>query len=680
MLSPYTVTIYTKQDNPYNVIPDAPIEIRERLANGTSGSLSIIYSDQEGLIPITQTGAKADSNGQFVFYAEAAQYNAVYESQTVPVDIGLTADTLPSAIINNLSLPHVFDTVDSATSTTVSLPLGKSVRIKDRANAKFTVVTISSLGGSPLSGFEELELTNNPTKALILTSVLNDSKKPLILAQWGGKKSDIGDNTIGFDNSEVFQYMITYAKENAISVIKVWGGRYKVNTGIVAPNSNDGLGETTVTIQGSGENSTEIFTTTNIDIFTHGKFFNLFDLSIANRGLDGLTKYTGTATRCNGESWKCRTERVTFWWFKIAQVKRYSLWDSYRDLTYNGNLCGIKLARVSDMFDQTNPGAVGPWNRGDLDGWFHNKNTFDNIVFNGDKESSGGRGEIGFWGATEGCTFKNVTAQNYERDGTIPNQTIPLGQASTGIQLEGGGLTSTASQDNTITSMYFERTFNALKVTDQKALVINGLFTQGQAGGNILLDATRSTVNVTGQTNQSAGWNGGDIVAVDSNITFDKVIQSAGGASSRSLTNSYLSENGVPIQTVIRTSEVTITPEFTGSLSITVKTDADEIAYERIGNYVPFTGRVDVDSVTGTSASSTYIEIGGMPFSVGNATQRAGNASVNVTVFNGVNGTEMVPAILLENATAIRVFVVPSTMTGNEQFYISGHYFTTAFS
>lgn len=134
MLSPYTVTVYTKQDNPYNVIPDAPIEIRERLSNGTSGSLSIIYSDQEGLIPITQTGAKADSNGQFVFYAEAAQYNAVYESQTVPVDIGLTADTLPSAIINNISLPYVFDTVEHM--KLIELTVGKTVSVVDRTGSE----------------------------------------------------------------------------------------------------------------------------------------------------------------------------------------------------------------------------------------------------------------------------------------------------------------------------------------------------------------------------------------------------------------------------------------------------------------------------------------------------------------------------------------------------------------
>tara|TARA_R110002096_G_scaffold159193_1_gene324918 strand:- start:139 stop:2367 length:2229 start_codon:yes stop_codon:yes gene_type:complete len=152
MLSPYVVTVYTKQDNPYNVIPDAPIEVRERLANGTSGSLSIIYEDQEGLIPITQTGAKADSNGQFVFYAEAAQYNAVYESQTVPVDIGLTADSLPSALSNSLSQAYEFETIIDMTSSVIEFPDGKALNIKDE-NGKFSkYVKVSTPSDEVLAG------------------------------------------------------------------------------------------------------------------------------------------------------------------------------------------------------------------------------------------------------------------------------------------------------------------------------------------------------------------------------------------------------------------------------------------------------------------------------------------------------------------------------------------------
>ncbi len=101
-LQGFTVTIQPKEDSPFNVIPNAPIEIRERLANDTSGGLSVIFSDSAGLSPITQTGATANALGQFTFYAAAAGYNAVYDNNgtpvTIPVDVGVTAVILAAAI------------------------------------------------------------------------------------------------------------------------------------------------------------------------------------------------------------------------------------------------------------------------------------------------------------------------------------------------------------------------------------------------------------------------------------------------------------------------------------------------------------------------------------------------------------------------------------------------------
>tara|TARA_R110000851_G_scaffold219118_2_gene371922 strand:- start:5553 stop:7376 length:1824 start_codon:yes stop_codon:yes gene_type:complete len=126
-LSPYIVTVITKEDAPYNVIPNAPIEIRERLSNGSSGGLSLIYEDELATIPITQTGATADTNGQFVFYAEAAQYNAIYQSQTVPVDMGLTPSTLTSALINDLSQAYTFKTVTLMQASLIVFPVGKKI-------------------------------------------------------------------------------------------------------------------------------------------------------------------------------------------------------------------------------------------------------------------------------------------------------------------------------------------------------------------------------------------------------------------------------------------------------------------------------------------------------------------------------------------------------------------------
>lgn len=104
-LTPATITVMTKANDPYNIIEEAAIEIRVRNPDGTSGNLSVIYSDEAGLIPITQPGAKSDLNGQFVFYAKAARYNAVYNNGgnlvTQPAVIGSSGEVSPLDINTN---------------------------------------------------------------------------------------------------------------------------------------------------------------------------------------------------------------------------------------------------------------------------------------------------------------------------------------------------------------------------------------------------------------------------------------------------------------------------------------------------------------------------------------------------------------------------------------------------
>jgi len=101
-LQSFTVTIVTKTDAPFNILPNAPIEIRERLSSGASGGLSLIFSDSAGTIPITQTGATTNSLGQLTFFAAAADYNAVFDNQgtpvTIAVDVGVTGGVLNSRI------------------------------------------------------------------------------------------------------------------------------------------------------------------------------------------------------------------------------------------------------------------------------------------------------------------------------------------------------------------------------------------------------------------------------------------------------------------------------------------------------------------------------------------------------------------------------------------------------
>lgn len=495
--------------------------------------------------------------------------------------------------------------------------------------------------------------------------------EPLKPPQWGLKKSDIDE--VGFDNSSNLQALVDYASTTG-SVINFETGRYYLASGITIPSVNDGTGINAVIFQGAGRTRTELFTDQDINMITHVDYFSMRDLFLAQRGEDGVTKFTGSGLYSAGQVRFCTFTNVNVWWFKFGTIWRFSLWCKFTNMAYNGNLCGIKLARNDDIEDQDNPSPPGFWNQSN--GWFHNTNTFDTITFNGDQESAGGRGEIGFWGAVENNVFINITAQNYERDGTIPNQTIPLGQVSTCVQIEGGGATSSTSKGNSITGLYMERSFKGLKVANVDVLNINQWFTQGQAGGENLLECDDSAITVNGQINQSAGWSA-DIVATDSTVTFDAPLQSSGGSGGRSLTNSFFSETGVRMNPTIKTTSVTMSPG-TGGGTITIDTANDLLGYSRLGQQVTVTGRVDVDSVSG--ATGIFFNIDGLPFSTANISERAGNAAASVTHFTSGGTATNPPAIIVESSTSLRVYMDASTVAAGDQIYLSASYLTDDFS
>jgi hypothetical protein len=580
---------------------------------------------------------------------------------------GVSAEAIQLDLINDLSQTYDFDTVALMTASVITFPTSKVLTTKgyyainDGGGASYTQTAgaTPNIGSPAMSqgGYAELEILGE-----------------IIPKQWGAQTSAAGTTT-GFDNSTITQAIYNYMTTNGVGLCSWGNGRYYFASNVNQPVVNDGLGTNPVYNVGTGINSTELFTDQNIDMFTHQDNFSMKSLSIAQRGTDGVTKYTGVALRANGQCRKCLFEDLDIWWFKFGTLQRFSLWNVYRKVTYNGNLCGIKLARSSDMEDQTNPSPVGVWNA--ADGWFHNTNSFDTIIFNGDKESNGGRGEIGFWGAIQGNAFRNITAQNYERDGTIPNQTIPIGQVSTGVEIVGGGPTSTNAKGNTITSFYIERTFKGLKVTDVDSLIIDQWFTQGQTGAENLLECDNSDITINGQVNQSAGWVA-DIVATDSNVTIDRPLQSNGGGGGRSLTNSYFSQTGVRIDPAINTSTVTMSAG-TGGGTITIDTAADQLAYNRQGQEVTVTGRLDVLSVS--ALTGAFFNIDGLPFAPFNAIERAGNAAVTVSYFVIGGGAVTAQAgVILEGATSIRVYIDCTTIVAGDSVYVSATYLSDDFS
>ncbi len=575
-------------------------------------------------------------------------------------------NSLNTSLINDLSQAYEFATVALMIASTITFPVGKKLETLgyyatgDGGGAEY----VQTAGATPDIGSPAM--VGGGHAAL---QVFGE----IIPKQWGAQTSAAGTTT-GFDNSTITQAIYNYMTTNGVGLCSWGNGRYYFASNVNQPIVNDGLGTNPVYNVGTGINSTELFTDQNIDMFTHQDNFSMRSLSIAQRGTDGVTKYTGVALRSNSQCRKCRFEDLDIWWFKFGNLQRFSLWNVYRKVTYNGNLCGIKLARSSDMEDQTSPSPAGNWNDGD--GWFHNVNSFDTIIFNGDKESSGGRGEIGFWGAIQGCTFRNITAQNYERSGAIPNQTIPLGQVSTCMQIEGGGSASTNAKGNIINGLYFERSFKGLKVADTDALIIDQWFTQGQAGGENLLECDNSDITINGQVNQTSGW-AADIVATGSNVTIDRPLQSSGGGGGRSLTNSYFSENGIRINPTIKTQTVTMSVG-TGGGTITIDPTADLLSYTRQGQEVTVTGRVDVLSVV--APTGIYFNIDGLPFSPINATERAGNAPVGVAYFASGGGVTSQAGAILEGATSIRVYIDCTTIASGDSVFVSATYLSDDFS
>ena len=524
--------------------------------------------------------------------------------------------------------------------------------------ASYLVVKQADFGGAP-DDVGNILLFNGNVAQLIVDSDLK-------AAQWGLKKSAIG--AVGFDNSANLQALVDYASLTG-SVISFEAGRYYLNTGVTIPTNNDGTGINSVIFQGAGRTRTEIFTDQTINMITHNDYFVMRDLFLAQRGEDGGTKYTGSALYSTGQVRFCDFDNVNIWWFKFGTIWRFSLWNNFSNMSYNGNLCGIKLARNDDMEDQDNPSPPGTWNAGD--GWFHNQNTFNTILFNGDKESNGGRGEIGFWGAVQGTDFSNITCQNYERSGAIPNETIPLGQVSTCMEIQGGGPTSAQTFNNKLDDYYIERSFKGLKVVNNRRLTINSWFSQGQAGGENLLEVDTSDVTIRGQTGQTPGFTNG-VYATDSNITLDKPLAASG--TTRVLNNSYLSENGIPIPDTVKNVTVTASAG-TGGGSLTLLPDADVLAYTRQGSSVVVTGRVAVDTVA--SLTGDFFNIDGLPFAPSNEPDNSGNAAVSITYFPAGGGTLTVPGLIVENSTSIRVYYDGATVAAGDEIHVSATYLSS---
>ena len=111
----------------------------------SNDTLADIYSDAAGANPINQDGIsnKSNSSGEVVFYIDSGDYYIKVNEKVEYFSTLLSS----GAMINNLSLPYVFDTVADLAANTAVFPDGKIIIVTERANGVFTYATGGTANG-----------------------------------------------------------------------------------------------------------------------------------------------------------------------------------------------------------------------------------------------------------------------------------------------------------------------------------------------------------------------------------------------------------------------------------------------------------------------------------------------------------------------------------------------------
>jgi hypothetical protein len=341
------------------------------------------------------------------------------------------------------------------------------------------------------------------------------------------------------DDAGAIQAAITYLHSLVGGTLIFPAGTYKIGTAIDCyPTSSVRL-----VLQGEGQGVTTITTVENITLFTHAESFECYDLSVYQLG----TAKTGVAfaTSSTKQAAYCRYERCTIDGFKFGIWWRFSLWNSLRDMRFNNCACGLKASRNALINDQTNPAAPASWNTSS--GFFHNQNTFDNVLCNG--------GEVGIYGTFNGNVFSNVTCQGQSSSTGASNVVLPIGQQGTGLLLQNNGSnTSTfGSQANAIVNYYSELTRQPI-VLEYVQVSLSSVYYQGGASSDKYPQAIKVTggvLNARGCVNTGADWFDYRMVATDATIYGDPTAGTTSIAATLSgaysLTNTDWFQTGVNI-------------------------------------------------------------------------------------------------------------------------------------
>lgn len=285
-----------------------------------------------------------------------------------------------------------------------------------------------------------------------------------------------------------------------------------------------------IQLKGAGIWVTRFITSLDIVVFQHAEFTTFTDFSVAQAG----TIRTGRAfsTPTTKQAAYCIYERINATNFKFGIWWRYSLWSSLRDVTFTNCAVGVKASRNSSPDDQPNPANTGGWNNWN-NGFFHNQNTFQNVLCDG--------GEVGIWGTFHGTTFDNVTCQGQRSADGATNVAAPVGTPGIGLWLQndGNGTSTYGAQGNNIVNYYAEATRQPM-VFEYVRVALGAFFAQGGTSADPypqVLKVTGGEVNALGCSASGADWFSKHVVLTNCRVLGDVQVGAVNGNVS-SVTNS----------------------------------------------------------------------------------------------------------------------------------------------
>ena len=403
----------------------------------------------------------------------------------------------------------VYGTVSDIASGVYAV--GLRITVTDRDMAVFTITS----GGTP-DGYGVLAAGTGKT-AVIVTGVGTTIKS------YGAKGDGVTDDTAAIQaavdavwnagGGVVYAPRGTYLVTATIDIFKGTAKRIKM--------------------KGAGIGVTRFITSLDIVVFQHAESTTFTDFSVEQTG----TIRTGRAfsTPTTKQAAHCIYERINAIKFKFGIWWRFSLWSSLRDVTFTNCAVGVKASRNPSPDDQTNPGNPGGgWNNW-MTGYFHNQNTFQNVLCDG--------GEVGIWGTFHGATFDNVTCQRQSSADGSTNVAAPIGTPGIGLWLQNGdGSTFTSTfgaQGNNIVNYYAEATRQPM-VFEYVSVALSAFFAQGGTSADPypqVIKVTGGFVNALGCSASGSDWFSKHLVLTDCTVLGNVQVGSVYGGVS-SVTNS----------------------------------------------------------------------------------------------------------------------------------------------